>query len=673
MALRLKHWSDTEASKEITRRYKAAQSARKRLEDQWNRNEQAVYGFSAGNSTVVMDALGSTDDIDGQDTPDISVAYTFKNFRFIHSQLSSNPPSVAMRPTSSDQADGRKADAADRSVRHMIRQYTMQEKTDIYTMYALLYGTAAMKTVWDSTKGDILEFDEKKQEILMEGDMSIIPVHTRNLFLDPDAHTIPDLKWVIERVYVDYDEAVSRWPGKEEKLKAVKIERGDLTARQSGMSNEDHYNSIELLEYWETGLPTNGYMGRFCILLGDGTILESCKPSPFRFTKAGTVSKLMQDTELPEEVIEERKKRLPQMASLPYHILTDIDVPNTIWGKSFLEYAAPLQEVLAQIDSAYIDNIRANGVARMVISEDAEVNLDMSNSPWDVTRVSKNQAPYFMEVPNLMPEMGSSRQNMIEGINEVSGVNESMFGQQSREQSGASMQYATNQGNMIRRRLFNKYVLAVESIYKAMLNLARKHWTIERTVLVLGEEKAFEALALKGTDLDGGYDVVGEYGVTLSLDPVTRRQEIMQMQPMFEKAGIPPRMSLRMMKLNDLNGLFDKPQMAEDRQREIFEEQIATGRLIEPEEFQDHENMMAWALDYFMTAEFKYLSDEEKELCKEHFRKRKTLAAQEMSGGLSGQPQPPGPAGEPGAPPGIGAAAVAPIPGAPTPTPIVNG
>ncbi len=354
------------------------------------------------------------------------------------------------------------------------------------------------------------------------------------------------------------------------------------------------------------------------------------------------------NSDLPEQVREERIRKLPQMARLPYHILTDVDVPNSVWGKSSLEYSAPLQEVLGQIDTAYVDNIRAHGVARMVVSRQSEVDLDLSNSPWDITKVDSNQAPFFMEVPQLMPEMTAARTNMIQGINDVMGVNEAMMGQQSREQSGASMQYATNQGNMIRRRLFNKYVLTVESIYKAILDLVRKHWTIERTIRVLGKEKAFESLAIKGTDIDGGYDVVGEYGVTLSLDPMTRREEIMALQPMFEKAGVPTRMSLKMMKLNELEGMYDKLQMAEDRQKELFDEMIATRGVIAPEEFQDHANMIAWAMDYFMTAEFKYLDGDSKEICREHIRLRIKQAAQEQSGGLSAQPQPPGPAGAPG-------------------------
>jgi len=229
--------------------------------------------------------------------------------------------------------------------------------------------------------------------------------------------------------------------------------------------------------------------------------------------------------------------------------------------------------------------------------------------------------------------MTASRNNYIAGINEVSGVNEAMFGQQSRETSGASMQYATNQGNMIRRRLFNKYVLVVETMYKSLLNLVRKHWTLNRTIAVLGKEKALEAVDLKGADIDGGYDVIGEYGVTLSLDPITRREEIMTLQPLFEKAGVPVRKALEMLKLNELEGMYDKLDLAGARQKEIFDEMIATGMYIPPKKFRDHENMIAWALDYFMSQEFNVLPVEIQALCEQHIEERAQVAASEQGGG----------------------------------------
>jgi len=672
--IKLTPWGEEQTKREVLKRFRQASQAQRRLADQWDRNEAAAYGFdSVTGSSLLVDSMGNPlsgysdgDDISG-DVSRTNVAYTFKNLRFLHSQLSANPPTVAMRPTSSDQEDTRKADAADRVSRYNIRKYQLQENTDKWTLNTLTYGLGAMKTVWDSTLGDILEFNEADGTMRLEGDISISIPHTRNIFIDPDARssgiapeTPNGVKWIIERLFMDYELACAKWPDKHDLLKQARIENEGYSS--TSKDREEHYNCVEILEYWETGLPTNGYLGRYCVTTAEGDVLEPCRPSPFRFPRAGTLAAIINSDD-PDEIKEARIRKLPQMARLPYHLLTDVDVPNSVWGKSTLEYSAPLQEVLGQIDTAYIDNIRAHGVARMVVSNQAEVNLDLSNTPWDVTKVDSNQAPFFMEVPQLMPEMTSSRVNMIQGINDVMGMNEAMLGQQSREQSGASMQYATNQGNMIRRRLFNKYVLGVESLHKGLLDLERKHWTIERTIRVLGKEKAFESLALKGADIDGGYDVVGEYGVTLSLDPMTRREEIMALQPMFEKAGIPTRLSLKMLKLNELEGMYDKLQMAEDRQREIFDEMIASQLLVAPEEFEDHENMIAWAMEYFMTAEFKYLDGTSRELCKEHIRQRITQAAQEKSGGMSAQPQPPGPAPAPGELP------VAPM----APAPIVNG
>lgn len=344
-----------------------------------------------------------------------------------------------------------------------------------------------------------------------------------------------------------------------------------------------------------------------------------------------------------EEEKEEKISRLPEVACLPYHILTDVDLPNKVLGRSSMDYATNLQSTLNKLDSAIVDNVQAHGAIRLVLPESAEIMDDsITNSPWDVIKITGAQPPFAMQAPTLMPDMHNLRTNLITGINDMFGVNEAMFGQQSREQSGASMQYATNQGNMIRRRLFNKYVLVVESLYKSLLRMVVKHWDVEKTIHVIGKEKALEAVDLRGIDVDGGYDVIGEYGVSLSLDPMTRREEILALQPTFEKAGIPPRVTLKMMKLNELEGMYDILQLAEDRQREYFEEMISTGRYVPPEPYEDHENMMAWALQYFMTVEFKYLEPEYKMYCRQHYQERAQLAAQEKSGAVPGaQTQPP--------------------------------
>ncbi len=670
MGVKIVAWDKDRTKQEIQKRFRNASEARHELEDQWIQNERTL--FSVRNLANQAFPEGSVDSdlstfsagVEGSDA-NVNVAYAFKNFRYIHAQMSANPPSVAMRPQTSDQDDHRKADAADRISRWALRKYALQEKQDQQNLHALGYGTGVMKTVWDSTRGDIIEFDAENDECKLEGDIAITVPFIWNIRIDPDAKSADEIKFVFEDIYMDYDEACARWPDKVDELKKARIEHkgnGDNAQSKNTHLNDKHYNCVHLLEYWETGLPTNGYLGRFCITTIHFDVIEECRPSPFRFKRAGAVSRI-EALDLPEEVKEARIRALPEQASLPYHFLTDIDVPNKVWGKAAVEYAAHLQENLSRLDSAKLDNIQAHGVARMIVPEATEISEDsLSNSPWDVIKITGNQPPYFASPPQLMPDMSTERQNYVNGINDVMGVNESMFGQQSREQSGASMQYATNQGNMVRRRLFNKYVLNVESVYRAILNLVRKHWTVARTIHVIGKEKALEAIDIKGADIDGGYDIVGEYGVTLSLDPITRREEIISLQPLFKEAGIPARTSMRMLKLNELESMFDELDLAENRQKAIFDMMISTGTYIPPKKYRDHENMIAWAMHYFMTQEFESLPDHIQALCEQHIEERAQVAATEKNPGP--------PAGAPPAPGPLPTEAAGPVPPPAAPAPI---
>lgn len=645
-------WDKETAEKELLKRLTAARIARVDLEHEWEECERAVYGTvgfnSAPNVSISFESeseLGVTG-VDNS-TTNIGSNYIFKNLRFIHSQMSANPPSVVPRPTSNDLEDRRKADAADRLIRYGLRQYNLQDTFDVNNLSTLIYGNGPIKEIFNPDKGEILETDEATGELLMEGDIEIASITPWNFWIDPDAVRWEDVTYVFERILMHYEEACYRFgPEAKDILEALRIQQGDDISMRGGERSSTlknrKYDVIEVFQYWEKGLPYNGMIGRFCYCTKDGKLLSEVKPNPHRFAPPA------KEGEAPR----------PGIARLPYHLLTDVDVPNRVWGKSVVIFVSQLQETLNRLDNVTMDNIQAHGVARMILPEGTEVKEDsITNSPWDIIKTSGNNPPHFMEplpVPSIIPEM---RNQIKQVIDDIMGVNESMFGQQSRETSGFSMQYATNQGNMIRRRLFNKYVTLVEQVYKDYLSLIRKHWSEPRTILTLGKEKAFEAIDIKGTDINGGFDLVVEYGASLSLDPTTRRQEIITLMPLFEKAGLDTKTLLSMMKLNELDNMYDRTQMAADRQREIFEEMLAKDIYIPPAELANHKDMLIFAYDYVMTVEYKYLTPEQKSLIDRHIRARESLAAAGAQPPGTGQQTPgPLPVGQPeGQPPNASA------------------
>jgi hypothetical protein len=641
--MRIKVWDEKEAKIQLSKRLRNCITHRSHFEYKWSENEQTVFtsGEYGPHDNGVSSNLSSTfsqgqEDADNSNV-EANVSYAFRNLRFLHAQLSANPPSVIARPASPDPDDREKASAADKLVRHSIRVYNMQEHIDRASLNCLTYGSGFFKTIWDSSKGDILKFDKESGEILLSGDFNFSTPSPWDIFLDPDAECWEKVRFVFQKVIIPYEEAIFRWPDKEKELETARVEGARPSNYDTGYVskiNENKYDSVELFEYWERGLPTNAYNGRYCICLKDGTQVEPLRENPFRFISMEAVEIVKKTS----RNVEEDLNNLPQIAELPFHMFTDIDMPNSVWGKSFLEYVAHLQDNINRLDMTTLDNVAAHGATKLVLPESAEVTDDsLNNSTWDVLKIKGSIGPHHIAPAQSMPDLHVLRDRFKNGLDDVCGINDSMFGTMKRETAGTALQYATNQGNLIRRRLFNKYVMFVESIYKGYLSLVRKHWTTDRTIRVLGQENILEATSIKGADITGGFDLQVEYGASLSLDPMTRREEIMTLMPLFEKAGTPPRVLMQLLRLNELDGMHDTLKLADDRQKEVFEIMIADKILIQPKEYQDHDNMIAYALRYFMTAEFNSLEEDTQDLCREHIRLRVQKSAEEKS---SMQPAP---------------------------------
>jgi hypothetical protein len=153
--------------------------------------------------------------------------------------------------------------------------------------------------------------------------------------------------------------------------------------------------------------------------------------------------------------------------------------------------------------------------------------------------------------------------------------------------------------------------------------------------MVLGREKAFEAADFKGADVAGGFDLIVEYGTSLPLDPNLRRESIMLMTPMLKEAGMSAKQIIQYMKLNELEGIHDRLELASDRQREIFEEMVAKinkgvppeDAYIAPEELEEHAGRLEYAYSYLESVEFKYLPEMSKELVRLHVKEREEIMA----------------------------------------------
>lgn len=654
-------WSPEQAELELSKRFKFAKEARKSEEELWLEAERGAYSIDGGDPRFSNSPMDTEMDRGGNVTF-IGTNRINHHIRYKHSQLATNPPMILAKPTSNDPEDHRKAKVADQLAHFALRQYSLQDTTDLVTLSAIVYGSGFGKRVWNPALGEVLDFEEESGEVTTDGDFEYTAISPWRMYPDPDSLTwkgSTGVKWLFEEVLMDYQEACFLWPDKGDLLQAYRIQQentlaGVTSADQSHM-RRPKYDVVRVLQYWERGLPYNGLIGRFGWAATNGEevkLLEPLQKNPHAFSPDG---------------------KRPGVAQLPYDIITDQDVVGSYWGRSDTNFAVKHQDARNMLDTAQLDILKAHGVARLVVFGGSEFKAEESitNSPLDVIVVDGPQKPDFVN-PVPMPQgMISFTESLKRGEDEIFSINEAMMGQMSRETAGTAMQYATANGNAIRYRLFIKYTKYVEQLYKDFFNIAKKHWDTPRTVKVVGKERAISVIDIKGADIDGGFDLTGEFGSSFSLDPIQRRQEIMTMSPIFEKAGVSSKATLKFMRLGEIDSVYDLVELGATRQDEIFRKMIETGQYIPPEQYQDHASMIEFAQNYVMTAEFSYLPQDKKDLVVQHFNERLAMTGQQaataMGAGAPGAQGAEGGAPAPEPSPMAGAALAAPRVATPLP------
>jgi len=623
---RITPWQKPQA--ELSKRLQAAIKARAKYEQEWLSNEATVFAtrngyYGGAPGGYAMLASGTSAAEASEESGDLYLNFVSRDIRYTHSLISSNPPVVAPKALTNDPTDTRAAEVADNLVHYGVRAYGINEKKDLVALQTLVLGSGFFKSFWNPELGDPIAVDGDGK-ITMQGDYDLQACNTWDIYPDPEAKSWDAVRYVFQRHHLPLEQALHMFPESEGQLQAVGQDGGTRSLfRQNQDANID---VVEVWEYWEKGTPMNGFQGRHCWHLRDGKPLSKIVPSPHYYTRAfDAADEVDPETGAPLQ-------RSLKIATLPFFIWTDLDLPDTYWGMSLVSYTGEAQETLNKFVNQAVDIMRAVGTPKLIVHESAEIDeQDLSNSPFDVLRIKGPLgAVYKMDGGQPSPAMMEYTQFFKQSIMELAGANESTYGQQSRETSAYAMQWASQQTQAMRRRLFIKYTAVVEAVYKDYLNTVREYWDTARTIKIVSDDMAFSVIDIEGADIAGGWDIAVEYGTNLSLDPSIRREELLNLRAagVTQGAGISDRQLLKYLRLSNFSGLIDASEQAGKRQHEICLKMATDREYIKPRESQNHELMLEWLNDYVMTSEFRDYDEEVKRLIEQHLKERTDMAGQ---------------------------------------------
>ncbi len=643
------------------------------FEDQWDMNEA-----TDANSGGILRRAGTVDS-DGMDDDGIEVGinYVFKHKRLIHSQLSASPPVATAKATTSEEFDRSSAENSDRCMKHNLRAYNLQEVFDDCSNKTIVFGTGWIKHRWNQNLGDIYSYDKDAGIITMEGDIDCSSPSTWDIWVDSSASHWDKVRHIWERVWFPLEQAVSLWPEQEEFLEGL-MNKYKEDERLTGQKFSETSGLIPLLLYYEKGVPENAMLGRMAILDYDcerfivsPTDSDHIQRPPLDKKQIKKIEKLdARITQIKEtndfgmkleELQQERQGYLdevaPPTAILPYSIFTDIDIADTVYGRSFIQYEAGIQDIINRMDNQVLDNVKASGSSTLVVyGEDTEKEA-YDDRAINIVRIKGSNAtkPSHIAPPPSMPDSVHLRDRLQSGGDDMAGVNDAMFGNVKRETASQALEYSVRQGNLVRRRLFTKYVLLTESVHKHLLHIIRENWGIGRITKIIGKDNTIDSKLIAGMDIAGNQDIVVTYGTNFSMDPQIRRQEILQFLPTIQElapGALNGRAILELFKLNEIEVPFDILDLGKQMMKEIIENLLRTKKTTELREFQDPEPLLQYAKIYVMTKEYRDLSESDKDLIDEQvgMLQEKMAASAPPPGPEEATPIP---GGSPALPPGL--------------------
>lgn len=588
---------------------KADMAYRKEMfETQWEINEAAIYPDNAavmtGDGTAgyqgVVDKFNEIAASMQDSNLVTQTAYCMKYARYLLAQASANPPSCIPTPKTSDYTDRKGALAADAFLTYGRKKVITQEIQDRRMLNTFTYGTGVSKLWFNKAIGPV-KTDVKKETVETFGDIAAYVPSMWDMYFAARAKCEEEIDHAFERTQKSIDECVSRWPEFEDKFR----KKEDKKASGSQLYKQ---HVVDIWEYWLIGEPWNGYAGCMAYFLFENdevTILES-DANPF------------------------------PGARLPYRLQGDIDEPGQIYCRSVIDYIAPLQLILNFLDTTVTKQAEVHGSAKLVIWGGMKIGSQMNNDYTKVIEITgrtDGMTPQYIQPASLLQHIPYLRDRVKASMDDLAGLNEATFGQVQREQSGFASQTAINSSNLTRRRFFVKYQKVTEDTCTDYLELVQMHYNEKKMLKITGKEDAFTIGYFKGSDIANKYDFASEYGTSLSLDPSSRREEIMLAQPLMEKAGISARQILGYLRLSDSKNAIDISERAKTRQYEIFDEMeavyMALGKLeqIKPEKNEEHDIMLEACREYRTSSQFKTLPKELRELIDEHYDLRIAAAS----------------------------------------------
>lgn len=352
----------------------------------------------------------------------------------------------------------------------------------------LVYGNAVWFVQWDGKDGEY-------------GNISIKPVDPFNIFPDPLAESIDNSEFLVYATYRNANQIKQQFPEKASAIEGSRITMSELVAERDNNDTQDA-NQVLILEMWCRDWVTmdESVEGKKQLKYPKGRVI-TCLPE---------LGILLSD-----------KKNPYKDGKFPFVLMKNYDIPFEFWGVGEVEQIMSPQHYVNELTNQIIDNAKNTANMQWIIDKNSGIGQGkLTNRPGLVIRKTPGSEVRRDTPPQMPPYVREQIEILKKDIQDISGVFDSLKGEQQGSVTAASAILALQEASQARIRLKIKLMEAsLSELAQIVYSRMQQFWKLDRWVRVTDIEGNPSFREIGAQVLSNDYDLKVMAGSTM---PVNR-------------------------------------------------------------------------------------------------------------------------------------------------------
>lgn len=627
---------DLNITTKLNQRFNDSRTARLTQERQWVENFAFVIGIQHSLVNINQDR---TIQVLNPPAPSWRVRLPINKIlpivRILTSKITKIVPKFIVIPNRPDEADISSAKIGTKILGYFAQKMKFTLLRTQVVLLSVIFGTAFLKTFFNPKSGraNNVEVDEEvdtgkldgdgkpikeKKKVtkkVMLGEQETIVVTPFEIFPQPSATDMDNLRWFFHASFQSVDEVFENYGVKVPAEKGVQITplHNHLMSLMGKNTTFRQNDGVLVKEYWERPNAMNPD-GMLITFVADKVLQKGKLPK-------GTVNPDTGEVMFPIE---------------PFYYFKMLD---NFWGESTIPHAIPLQKEYNRARSQIIEykNLMVKGKYLIPIGCNISRNAFTTEPGEKIYYNSAGGTPTIMQFQPLPEFVFTNITALSREMDDIFGIHEvSQAKPPGAIRSGIAIQFLQEQDDTQLGLTLNWYEEALKNISRKMLVSIRENYPERRLIRLIGQGHAVDLFYFKGEDLPEDPYVDVELGAGLPLSKVARQQFVLQLWK--EKLITDPEKVLKKLDTGIVNDMFEDDFLDESDARE--ENRIMFAGVVDPpREWENHAIHIKVHNTFRKSTEFKKVTRKAAEIFQEHLKLHEEFIQKEIKQQLELQAQ----------------------------------